>query len=314
MGFLNQIDIRVRKFVREALHLPHDTPRAYFHARVCDGDLGVLNFRLSWLLSRCNRLNSFMKDFGLIDRNMLNFYSSIFAKIESFLYYEEVHFNSKFLIDEYFRRKLINSNDGKDLELARFVPSQNNWLVSTNAFIKGRDFIHFAKLRVNALPSRVRVSRGDQRAKLCSACHSKTETTYHIIQSCPRTHGLRVKRHGNIVKHIAGLNEKRNKTVVIEPRIQTNEGLRKPDLIIKDGAHATIVDIQVVGNDGNNLKTFNNNKFNYYNKNSDLKNYIKSYYNVAEVDVVAVALHYKGFACLQSFNWAAEFDIIRKVI
>lgn len=38
-GLLNQLDIRV-SFIRHILHLPHDIPKAFFHAKVRDGGLG----------------------------------------------------------------------------------------------------------------------------------------------------------------------------------------------------------------------------------------------------------------------------------
>lgn len=35
---LNKLDIRIRKFVREILHLPLDVPTPVFHASVTDGE------------------------------------------------------------------------------------------------------------------------------------------------------------------------------------------------------------------------------------------------------------------------------------
>ena len=40
-GTLKRMDRESRKFVRAALHLPHDTPIGYFHAAVVDGGLGI---------------------------------------------------------------------------------------------------------------------------------------------------------------------------------------------------------------------------------------------------------------------------------
>lgn len=119
----------------------------------------------------------------------------------------------------------------------------------------------------------------------------------HVIQGCPRTHGIRIKRYDALVKFIAETNRRRGKKVVIEPRVET-EGLRKPDIIIKDGAQATVLDIQITNNDGNLLKTFNNNKINYYSQNSELKDKIMSAYNVSEVDFTAITVHFKGFMSL----------------
>lgn len=40
-NWLNNLDVRIRRMVRQWLHLPHDIPDGYFYARIKDG--GVLN-------------------------------------------------------------------------------------------------------------------------------------------------------------------------------------------------------------------------------------------------------------------------------
>lgn len=193
-GLLNQLDVRVRSFVRHILHLPHDIPRAFFHSRVRDGGLGIFNFRLGALSNRRNRINNFIVNFGPLSSDILTFYSRILDRVDNLLKFDDSYFNNKTLIADYYKSKLLASNDGNDLCLAPTVPSQNNWLNFTNHFISGHDFINYIKLRINALPSRVRASRGGSWNKICSACNSKTETTYHVIQGCSRTHGVRIKR------------------------------------------------------------------------------------------------------------------------
>lgn len=91
----------------------------------------------------------------------------------------------KFLIDKYFKSKLLNSNDGTDLVLADSIKGQNNWIDQPTNFIKDHYFVNYCKLRVNALPTRVRTSRGSPDPRMCSACNGKTETLYHVIQGCP---------------------------------------------------------------------------------------------------------------------------------
>lgn len=150
------------------------------------------------------------------------------------------------------------------MSLAPTVPSQNSWLDFTNHFISGHDLKHdqinYIKLLINVLPSRVRVSRGGSWNKLCSACNAKTETMYHVIQGCSRTNGVRIKKHDAVVKFIANVNVSWGKHVIMEPHIKTSSGLRKPNIIIVDDTQATVVDIQIVGNDDNRLNTFHNNK------------------------------------------------------
>lgn len=114
---------------------------------------------------------------------------------------------------------------------------------------------------------------------------------------------MRVKRHNNLVKFIANLNVRSNETVLIEPGVQTASGLRKPDLIIKDGAQATVVDIQIVGNDKDNLNTCHKNKVNYYKNNVDVINFVKSERQLQYIIKVSSST---------SFRRMLELDIIKK--
>lgn len=50
----------------------------------------------------------------------------------------------------------------------------------------------------------------------------------------------------------------------MEPRINADRGLRKPDLIIIEDRFVTVVDVQVTGYDHNYLNDFNRQKINYY--------------------------------------------------
>lgn len=225
---------------------------------------------------------------------MLGHYSHSIGKLEGFLKFDDCVFNSRLLIDKYFKSKLINSNDGHDLILADLVKDQNGWIDLPTNFIKGHDFVNVCKLRVNALPTRTRLSRGSPDIRMCNACNSKTETLYHVIQGCPRTHGARVKRHDNLVKFIAKRNINRGKQVIIEPRINTAVGLGKPDLVLVDGTLATVVDVQVTGNDNCKLENFNKNKMNYYRDNPDVSDYILDNLQCTEVEFVALTIHYKG--------------------
>lgn len=82
---------------------------------------------------------------------------------------------------KYYKHKLCGCNDGKDLELADAVQNMLSWIDNPTGFIKGRDYIDYIELQINALPSAIRVICGStNREKLCKNCNSRTETTYHM--------------------------------------------------------------------------------------------------------------------------------------
>lgn len=152
--------------------------------------------------SRDIKLKLFCKNFRGFSDCVLSHIASLSDSVQRYLKFgdESLCTNSKDIC-VYFRNLLHNSNDGRDLDLTGKVHDQNGWLFRPNNFISGRDFINIIKLRINALPSRVRLTRGEQNQsnKMCRHGCSLTETTYHVVQQCPRMHGWRIRRHDRIV-------------------------------------------------------------------------------------------------------------------
>lgn len=60
-GYLRKMDRTVRLYVRKWLHLPHDTPVAYFHASHEDGGLGLSSVRWNAPAYRLKRLEAIAK-------------------------------------------------------------------------------------------------------------------------------------------------------------------------------------------------------------------------------------------------------------
>lgn len=86
---------------------------------------------------------------------------------------------------------------------------------------------------------------------MCSHGCSLTETTSHVVQQCPRTHGWRVCHHDRIVQYLQKINTNDYKRCLFEPRIISDRGLRKPDLVVIKDRFATVVDVQMTGYDHN---------------------------------------------------------------
>lgn len=179
-------------------------------------------------LLRCNKLKLFGKNFGGFSDSVSNHIASATDSILKYLRLGDGSLvsNSKDIC-VYFKNLLYNSNDGRDLDLAGKVNGQNSWLFRPNNFISGRDFINFIKLRINALPSKVRLTRGDHNLsnKMCRHWCDLTETTYHVVQQCPRTHGWRIRRHDRVVQYLQRINSNEYKSCHVEPRIITDRGL-----------------------------------------------------------------------------------------
>lgn len=67
----------------------------------------------------------------------------------------------------------------------------------------------------------------------------------HVAQSCSIVDGLRRKQHNNVVLFVAQSMKKRNPDVIMEPRFETERGLRKPDLMVRTDRGLIFLDVQV---------------------------------------------------------------------
>jgi len=72
------------------------------------------------------------------------------------------------------------------------------------------------------------------------------------MQKYYRSHGKQVARHNCVVNRIKrGLGE-RGCVVIVEPRLQGESGLNKPDLVVLRPNHIDAIDVQVT-TDGHSL-------------------------------------------------------------
>lgn len=313
---IESLDIDLRRFVRKVLHLPRDSPNSHIHASVRDGGLGVSDFRYRALVLRRNKIKNFIRDSAAFSPAMTTFYTYELNRLDNLLIIshegEDINITSTRDINNLHRKFLLNNFDGRDLDHANDLPFLNGWVDQPNNLIKGHDYIDYIKLRVNALPTKARGLRGRQGDRLCRHGCGKKETLYHMLQACPKTHGLRIKRHNNIVNFLANTNRGRGKEVHLEPRVHTSTGLRKPDLLIIDENIGTLVDVQITNNDGRGLSKFNTNKINYYKHNLDLIDKLKEKHHLSDLNVFALTVSYKGFICKKSFTDLLGENILRR--
>ncbi|KAG7187555.1 hypothetical protein KM043_018892, partial [Ampulex compressa] len=202
---LRALDRQVRTAVRRWLRLPKDTPMGYFHAGCKQGGLGIPAFRTSIPGMIHARLSTMAKSSCTAARDAYHhpLVTAAIRRAESAL-----TFGGKTLFRpedraEHWASRLHQSNDGAELREAGNVNASNTWVDAACAGIPGRDYVQYHHVRINALPTRVRVSRGRRErgtSVLCRAGCSTTETAAHVIQGCHRTHGGRILRHDAICR------------------------------------------------------------------------------------------------------------------
>ncbi|PZC70716.1 hypothetical protein B5X24_HaOG215012 [Helicoverpa armigera] len=242
---------QIRSAVREWLRLPKDVPVGYFHAGTKDGGLAIPSLRTcvpDLIIKRFGRLNSsrwsvaraaarserIQRKLRWADRQFLKFSkeSPKSGKRTTAMYWHEC-------IGGWLRIKGV-STCGRVHEV----------MLERCTQYTGRDFVQFVHTHVNALPSRVRNSRGRREGMLselnCRAGCMVRETTAHTIQQCHRTHGGRIERHNCIVDVVSSAMVDKGWNVLKEPHIRTSLGLRKPDIVASRNGVGVIVDAQVV--------------------------------------------------------------------
>lgn len=204
--------------------------------------------------------------------------------------------------------KLHKSVVGTALAPSPKVPQQHRWVTEGTHFLSGRDFVNLSKLRINALPSRSRCARGRPlKDRFCRAGCNGIESINHILQKCPRTHAPRIKRHDHISEMIAKSNREMERKVWEEPRLKSEAGLLKPDLVINNDNVAHVVDVQVI-NDQYSLKAAHQQKARKYQHTTDL---VRQLSGMQEVKYTSVTLTWGGVWSPESVGQLLDWKIIK---
>lgn len=292
---LRNLDGEIRKAVRKWLSLPNDVPLAYFYASIKSGGLGLTCFAESVPLIRKTRLEKFLVS-GMIPAGTLH---------NSYYVNNQLDWCNKALahigtnVDRgmslrHWEELLEARFDTKHLSKAKDCKASTSWVQHRSHDLSARDFVRYNHIRVGCLPSRARTQRGRTGPRECRAGCMKSETNYHIIQQCHRTHGGRILRHDRLVEligHWLG-NDSNGYDVKIEHRFKTLEGLRKPDLLITKGNNTLVLDVQVVS--GTNMPRDCTSKTSKYKNVQGLTSLIQQVCASDTVEFGSFTISYKG--------------------
>ncbi|CAG4941104.1 unnamed protein product [Parnassius apollo] len=251
---LNMLDVQIRGAVRNWLRLPKDVPVGYFHADIKDGGLAIPSLRATvpdLILKRFGRLDSSSWPVAQAAARSARIRKKLsWADKQIRKFTREDPVTGLRSVSRFWRDRLWSSVDGFELRESARTPASTKWIREESSHVSGRDFVQFVHTHINAIPSRVRTSRGrriGREAELnCRAGCVVRETTAHTIQQCWRTHGGRILRHDRVVRLVAEAMASDQWSVVTEPHVKTSKGLRKPDIVAAKGGVGVIVDVQVV--------------------------------------------------------------------
>lgn len=302
---LKKVDTLVRGAVRKWLALPHDVVNAYFHANVKDGGLSIPSMRWLMPLHRKERLEAMVK--GTLDPT--SFIAQEIARAKRRLREGHEQLDHRDKITKRWANLLHSSCDGMALKRSREVPQQHRWIVDGTRFLSGKDYLNSVKLRINALPTKSRCSRGRIDNRLCRAGCNEAETLNHIMQKCHRTHGARIARHNAIASYVKRALSKKYDIIQEEPHIQTSVGLRKPDLVAAKDNTVLVVDAQIVG-EQSDLTAAHERKKEYYR--DSIHSALLQKYNVSEIEYTSITLSCRGIWSPESAEDLVQRGILKK--
>lgn len=312
---LRRNDIKTREAVRKWLHLPKDIPNACIHAPIRLGGLGVTSMSVSTPYNRYTRANRFVHSGSLLA-----------SEFEKSRYYQTCSSVGKEMFSEkglnvddglikYFEYELEKTIEGKDLAQFLKTSGVRSWVGPDSHKIAGRDFVTYNRVAYGCLPSLERLGRGREGNTLCRAGCGVSETNFHVIQACHRTHGGRVLRHNRVVEMAANMIEKSSNgrwKATIEPQLDTVVGLRKPDLILNDNRTIYVIDVQITGK--NNLAGAKEEKIAKYRNIPNITSVIKAQYGGKKVVFGAIVLSYIGQIEESCWKLLKKFDLSKENI
>lgn len=143
------------------------------HPYISDGGLGIPSLRWFAPMLRLKRLDRIIFSNNIYD-GYLNHELAV-ARAQTAC--DDLNLTSAGSIRGMWAEKLHRSVDGTGLKEACRVKSANTFVGDGSRLLSGRDFVHIAQTRINAIYSRSRTTRGRHRMRReCRAGYGMTET------------------------------------------------------------------------------------------------------------------------------------------
>jgi hypothetical protein len=233
-------DRLICKAVKGLYHLNAHTAHALIHACVRNGGLGVLELRRAIPRIFLGRLSTLVEKVGdrvlssVLQgdrvRSLMNRLSGMAGDVA-----ESAH----------WREKIASGVLSKGVEQASEDSSSRLWISDKPARWSGRDHVRPVQLRTANLPTKAIPSVPVGQRRYRHDC-ATDEFIAHVLQTCPLTHGSRIRRHNEVVAKISRHCETRGCTVEEEPHVRSPCGqLFKPDLAVHlPGGQVLITDVQ----------------------------------------------------------------------
>ena len=125
------------------------------------------------------------------------------------------------------------------------------------------------------------------------------ETNSHVLQICPCAHKARINRHDAVLSFLGRNLRCQGFEVQEEPHYQTQEGLRKPDIMATMGTLGLVIDAQIVG-EKSDLERARTAKIRKYAGNPGIERNIQLETGATNIRHLPVILSWRGIWCKAS--------------
>lgn len=310
-GLLDRLDLEIRGEIKEILRLPHYAPDVALYLRVASGGLGLPRLRYSVPLQLKGRLARLQQSSSPVAREYASseFFRVEVQKVERLLQVGGETLASKIDLQRHWRDRALKTFDSQGVPSFCEYPPANRWLRGGDPYIRGYHFVDALKLRYNLLVNRSTAYKGSVgEHRRCRHGCGDIETANHILQRCSRTHGLRVRRHNEILKFAADQLRKRQHLVWMEPVLRTADGLRKPDLVIVKDGKAWVVDVACPYETSAGICRSFDEKVRYYRRyGSEVRSLVGGH--VTDVSFSALVIGARGSVCHKSVGLWQELGM-----
>lgn len=298
-------DKMIRRAVRRWLRLPADCPNSAIHSPARFGGLGVASLEQLVSTLKSKRLSLFTEGYAEDAPLASN------PSVRSLMTYKFSNYSN--CTREGLVEDLLSRLDTRGLKGYDHVPAVNSWLDYAPATLAGVEFQDAIRVRLGCMGTPARLSRGGRIVdKLCKCGRNAPMSLPHVAQACGLVDGLRRKRHDNIVLFVAQTMKKRNLDVIMEPRFETERGLRKPDLMIRTERRLIFLDVQVRPDSAAcSLDTCNAEKIRKYNQPYFLDAVRDRYGSDIPTKVVALTYNWRGAVAQQSYQDCHTMGLLR---
>uniref|UniRef100_A0A3B3ZBK2 Reverse transcriptase domain-containing protein n=1 Tax=Periophthalmus magnuspinnatus TaxID=409849 RepID=A0A3B3ZBK2_9GOBI len=246
---LKEVDMRVRRAVKEWLHLEPYTTDGVLYSAFADGGLGLPKFELHIPAARLRRLVKMVNSTDAVTNEvarMVGLESIVIALIMYCMLESDARI---------FAKWAGQISHGKGVGNFKQDKLSNYWCRDPiGAGLTQSEFITALQLRSNTYI----ITKGHGSTLLnssCRLCSYATGTLAHVIGNCPLLRDNRMRTHNNVCKRLADVAEGKGWRVWREHRLSVGGATGVPGLVIQKGGVAHIIDVAICFEQG--LSTLN---------------------------------------------------------